>query len=654
MAHEKILVIDDSLQIRDFLTRAALPHAGYSCVSASDGRAGLEMLGKEKPDLVLTDMQMPRMSGLEVLQLLAQYKVDIPVVMMTAHGSETVAIEAFRLGVKDYLVKPFTVQEVLTVIERALTETRLRREKEVLTRRLAIANTQLERRVQEMAVLARVGQAVSALLEQRVLMKRVVEAAVFIVGAARGALLLVDKEGAMRLSTTFGFSAEIDDMPVSLSSSIASVISSKKPLRLDGANIKREPYGRDAPSPQAFLATPIIAQGETIGVLAVDRTQAGRAFNDNDARLLAALADYAAISLQNARLFEEAARSRYKLEAVIKHTADGVIVLNPRGEVLLANPAAEALLGARLPADRLLFSSTSNDALKTLMKRAGMQNKAVTQEVVGASGKTLNANISPAPELGFVVMLHDITMLKELERIRREREQAENDRLRESFQRYVPPGVVEQLTQSGSNGLPPPESREVIALSADLRGFGALLERLPAETLINDVLNRFLSTVGDIVLQHGGTIDKFVGAGMLAIFGWPLAGAGDAERAITSAVEMQGALRRLREQWHSELGVNIGIGIGIGHGTVIAGSIGSQQRQQFTVIGEAVLLAQELNRQAHAGEVLMSRSVVDLVREPLESVAYDDFPPVRINGDKTEHDIVLVRQEATRQPVPAG
>ena len=57
---------------------------------------------------------------------------------------------------------------------------------------------------------------------------------------------------------------------------------------------------------------------------------------------------------------------------------------------------------------------------------------------------------------------------------------------------------------------------------------------------------------------------------------------------------------------------------------------------------------------SHAGEVLMSRSVVDLVREPLESVAYDDFPPVRINGDKTEHDIVLVRQEATRQPVPAG
>src|SRR5438270_3798244 len=151
MAHEKILVIDDSAQIRDFLARQLLPREGYVCVTAADGRAGLEVLGREKPDLILTDMQMPRMSGLEFLQLLAQYKVDIPVVMMTAHGSETIAIEAFRLGVKDYLVKPFTVDDVLTVITRALTETRLRREKEILTRNLAAANQQLEQRVQELA-----------------------------------------------------------------------------------------------------------------------------------------------------------------------------------------------------------------------------------------------------------------------------------------------------------------------------------------------------------------------------------------------------------------------------------------------------------------------------------------------------------------------
>src|SRR5438105_10988079 len=137
MPTEKILVIDDSPQIRDFLARQVLPREGYVCLTAADGRTGLELLGKQKPDLVLTDMQMPRMSGLEVLQLLAQYKVDIPVVLMTAHGSETIAIEAFRLGVKDYIVKPFTVDDVLTVVGRALTETRLRRERDTLTRNLA-------------------------------------------------------------------------------------------------------------------------------------------------------------------------------------------------------------------------------------------------------------------------------------------------------------------------------------------------------------------------------------------------------------------------------------------------------------------------------------------------------------------------------------
>ncbi len=650
MAQEKILVIDDSPQIRDFLVRQALPHAGYKCVSAGDGRSGLEMLGKEKPDLVLTDMQMPRMSGLEVLQLLARYRVDIPVVMMTAHGSETVAIEAFRLGVKDYLVKPFTVHEVLTVIERALTETRLRREKELLTRSLATANKQLERRVQEMAVLARVGQAVSALLDQQVIMKRVVEAAAFLVSASRAALMLAGGDGAMRLSASLGFPKGVDEMPVSPRSAVASVVSTQRPLRLSGTEMRIEPYGRDAPPPAAFLATPISAQSRTLGVLAVDRSQAGRAFDDADTRLLGALADYAAISLQNAQLFQEAATSRHKLEAVIRHTTDGVIVLDEGGDLLLANEAAETLLGAHLVPGQPLRSAGS-DRLGQMVNRSATQHKSVTLEIAGASGKTLNANISPAPDLGYVAMLHDITMLKELERIRREREQAESDRLRESFERYMPPGVVDQLLHMGGDALAAPESRVVFALNADLRGLSPLLDSLSSEALVNQVLNRFLSSASEIVLDHGGTIDKYIGTGLLAIFGWPLAAVDDAERAIGSALAMQTAIRRLRVEWQDTLGVNLGLGIGIGYGKVIAGSIGSQQRQQYTVVGEAVTLALELNRHAHAGEILMSHSAIAQIRNPFDEVAFDDFPPVRVNGIGGEHEIVLVRPlagQATR------
>ncbi len=647
MANEKILIIDDSAQIRDFLAKSVLPREGYVCVTASDGRAGLEMLGREKPDLILTDMQMPRMSGLELLQLLAQYKVDIPLVLMTAHGSEMIAIEAFRLGVKDYIVKPFTIDEVFKVIERALSETRLRREKEILTRNLAAANQQLERRVQEMAVLSRVGQAVSALLEPPVLMTRIVEAAVFITGAARGALLLPDEPSpALVLSATRGFPEGTDGTVVPAQSLVASVLQTGTPLVLAGARIDSEPYGREAPTPQAFLALPIMTQHRAIGALAVDRPQANRPFNDNDARLLSALADYAAISLQNVRNFDEAKSAQRKLEAVIAHSADSVVVLDLNWDVLLANQAAQTLLASELRPHYPLPSSSTSSALTPLLTQAGARGRPMTQELAGPRGKVLNASVSPVPDLGFVVILHDITMLKELDRIRRERELSETEKLRQTFQRYVSPSVVDQLLSMGTSRLSFPEAREAIVMVCDLRGFTPLFAQLSPEVLVHSVLNRFFSQLSDIVLRHGGTIDKFMGDGMLAIFGWPLADPDDASHALSSAVEMQKAFAELRADWHASLNIQLGLSIGIGQGMVVAGSIGSPQHQDYTVIGDAVSIALALCEQAHAGEIRISRSIADKLREPLDGVRFDEFPPITVKGKSGEHEIVLVKVDS--------
>ena len=656
MANEKILVIDDSAQIRDFLARQVLPREGYVCVSAGDGRAGLEVLGKEKPDLILTDMQMPRMSGLEVLTLLAQYKVDIPVVMMTAHGSETIAIEAFRLGVKDYLVKPFTIDEVLLVVGRALTESRLRREKETLARNLAAANQQLERRLQEMAVLGRVGQAVSALLEPSLLMKRIVEAAVFISNGQRGALLLSDSSG-LRMSAATGFTDELSGRAVPVTTIAASVLKAVQPVALAAAQLKSEPYGREAPSPQAFLATPISSQGAVLGVLSVDRTVANRPFVAGEGRLLAALADYAAISIQNLRLFDETRSAQGKLEAVINHIADGVIVLNSSGEVLLANPAAQQLLGADLLYNQPLLSSNGAGTLAPLLSRTGAQPRAATYEIAGARGKVLNVATTPVPNLGMVAVLHDITMLKELERIRHEREQSEVEQLRHMYERYVPPAIVEQLMHAGHDALAHPEEREVIVIVASLRGFETLFARLTSEALIEVVLNRYFDALSTVVLKHGGTLDKFMGDAMQAVFGWPIAGADDGQRAINAAIEMDVAFAALHAEWMETLNANLALAIGVGQGRVVAGSIGSAQHQDYTVIGDGVSIAATLNQQAHGGEILMSRSIVDALAEPPEGVGFDEFPPVNVKGVAHEHEIVFVRpgqlQSATRM-LPAS
>jgi DNA-binding response OmpR family regulator len=141
MAHEKILVVDDSSEIIYFLKQYVLVPFGYEVLTAKDGQQGLDISINDHPDLILLDMSMPQMNGLQMLRQLRQTKSNVPVIFMTMHGSEYIASEAIRLGVKDYLIKPFTVEEVTVAIDRALQEVRLMREKEELQKELIEATT---------------------------------------------------------------------------------------------------------------------------------------------------------------------------------------------------------------------------------------------------------------------------------------------------------------------------------------------------------------------------------------------------------------------------------------------------------------------------------------------------------------------------------
>jgi DNA-binding response OmpR family regulator len=139
MAAETILIVDDSREIRLLLDEDILSPMGFTTFSAADGKAGLDLAARCNPDLILLDMNMPRMSGLEMLAALRKDHHTTPAILMTAYGSENVAIEAFRLGVRDYIVKPFTDEEILRAIDRALNESRLTRAQEELNRNLITA-----------------------------------------------------------------------------------------------------------------------------------------------------------------------------------------------------------------------------------------------------------------------------------------------------------------------------------------------------------------------------------------------------------------------------------------------------------------------------------------------------------------------------------
>ena len=144
MANERVLIVDDSLVYRDLILNYVLEPNGYRPLVAQNGKEGLNKTLQEQPDLVIMDMEMPKMTGMQVLEALYEVGNQIPVVLMTLHGSEELVVQAFRLGVKDYVIKPFEVEEMLAVMDRALTEVRLRRERDALTHELMRVNEQLE------------------------------------------------------------------------------------------------------------------------------------------------------------------------------------------------------------------------------------------------------------------------------------------------------------------------------------------------------------------------------------------------------------------------------------------------------------------------------------------------------------------------------
>lgn len=141
MSQETILVIDDNRRFARSLINYMIQPFNYKAFHATNGAIGLELALAHKPDLILLDMNMPGMTGLEVLAALRKTNCIAPVIFMTAEGSETIAVKAFRLGVRDYLTKPFSADELQQSVDVALHETRLVREKEQLERDLLVSET---------------------------------------------------------------------------------------------------------------------------------------------------------------------------------------------------------------------------------------------------------------------------------------------------------------------------------------------------------------------------------------------------------------------------------------------------------------------------------------------------------------------------------
>jgi DNA-binding response OmpR family regulator len=312
MNEKTILVVEDDFRIQEFLCNAVLTPAGYDVLTASDGQEGLERALAERPDVILLDLMLPRLSGLNVMSILQKQNCHIPTIVLTAYSSEQEILRAFRLGAKDFLQKPFTVEDVWAAIEKALAEERLRQERENLTQALAQANQRLQQQVQDWATLNDIARAISATLEEPEVFRRVVQNITRILQIEACSLLLVDQEtGELQFVVTLkGDQARYSAFRLKPGQGIAGWVAKHgEPLLIPDVTKDSRFYAQVDQSTgfesRSILCVPLKAKGRVIGVLEAinKRGQAGDTrFNEEDLEMLTALASWVAVAVENARL----------------------------------------------------------------------------------------------------------------------------------------------------------------------------------------------------------------------------------------------------------------------------------------------------------------------------------------------------------------
>jgi adenylate cyclase len=200
--------------------------------------------------------------------------------------------------------------------------------------------------------------------------------------------------------------------------------------------------------------------------------------------------------------------------------------------------------------------------------------------------------------------------------------------VRSNFERYFAPNVAADIAQQDAAILVGGERRPITVLFSDIRGFTAIAEGMAPDAIAR-MLSEYFTEMVEVIFDHGGTLDKFIGDAIMALWGAPIAHEDDPDRALRAAVAMQHSIEDLNRRWAAAGRPEIGVGIGINHGEVFAGNIGSHRRLEYTVIGDAVNVAHRLCAEAGPGEILVSEQLLRIVRR---SVDVDFLPELALRG----------------------
>ena len=445
MANERILLVLSNSEVRQIAEEQSLSPEGYQVSVATTCEEAERMMPNIRPDIMVIGDQLEDGDHLELAAKILEIRPTMPVIVYSHLGTRTVPLEVVRLGVIDWLSPPLRPERLLASVQRGLK--RRKHWQDWLDIEARRQTGPLLQRLDELEALAQVGQSVTAHLDIDRVLKNALEAAVSLTGAQEGSILLYDEATSdlyMRAAlnfqdefvSTFRLATEDSLAGEVFHSGEPKVINEKTPQKIKTAYLVH-----------SLIYVPLKAHGESIGVLGVDNRESGRGFDDRHVTLLSAIADYAAIAIENANLYSHTEVERSKLERILRQIQDGVIVLDASGQPTLINRAARKAL-------ELGEDDFSNWHYSRVFTHEGLINVIEGKsedpyrvELELAGGRTYNANVTEIPEIGRVVTLHDITYLKELDRVKSDFVTAVSHDLRSPLTAIL--GYVELITRAG-------------------------------------------------------------------------------------------------------------------------------------------------------------------------------------------------------------
>jgi two-component system NtrC family sensor kinase len=375
---ERVLIVDEDPDVLDLLANQVLEPLGYEVATVSDAAGAIQQALTFDPDVIIASLTLPGLSGKDLLVALRSQGLEVPTLVTSNEGMEMDAIQAFRLGATDYMVKPLRETEVVAAVERAFYEVRLQSERVRLSEELAESNRQLEGRVRDLTTLFGLGKTVTSTTHQGQLFNRLVEGSLQVTEADMGWVLLPEEDNPQL------FLRAQRNLPRSLASKLHQpwddgvsplVMLSGESLEIHGEGLSKFKLARFG---EAALLAPIKVRDKSIGIIAVSR-KAPRPFSEREKTMLEAVADYASISLVNSRLFLAIEVRAQRLQQMIDDT-----YMDARGREKWRAGLDRGLRAAQSQVERLLKKVKEPKLLKGL-ETVNRDIVALLQEIADVS-----------------------------------------------------------------------------------------------------------------------------------------------------------------------------------------------------------------------------------------------------------------------------